>query len=868
MAATDEKTTATNKSEAEWQKEIDEITQGSTVDVDATTFLRRSKAYEAIGQYDRAFADVRMAINMDRDNEDAIQSIHRILRVTNQELLSGEPSLKTLMLWASGGSAAAREDSEVTVTQHRQQQVERRRLEAANRLAMMTMREPAVAGRIVREGGIELFLPAFIAERKRAGEQAAPSLQAALLRILSNIAMLPEQAPLLLAYIDEDNVEIFIGELEPEMVRVSCDALATLVLHSLPQMAIPALKSSALVIMKALMKRLEPTLDTDVRIGGLNGLIKAIGDNDSALGLILSPQYETILALAGDKDEKMRGLVPVALSRVFGQVDAKQQKAVEEATYKIVGKWLESDAAPEKTQGLQALAATFHASSTIGSYILQKGGVVTSMVDIVEFESTPIQIATVNTLSSACSDKDCRKLISQRATEALLKFVDSKDPALSSATSLCLIKLMSVDKELEKRLLSSPTKMAATFMTVIAHGVKDAPLRRNAIEALTYLSTTPQTKSRMASDTKFLQSLSQIAKSDDSRPLHYGIAAILSNITSYRKRLTEEEQQVRKLREMAKEDIAKDDPLDNDDAVSKRCEQVAKAGCVPALVALSKSSSENIRDAVSQAFLNLSTERTLRGVLVQQGAIKPLISLSTTGSAEGKLLSSHAIAKIAITVDPNLAFKGERATELVRPLITLLNGESELRQFEGLMALTNLASMDEEVRGRIVAGGGVKAMEYLQFSDNEMVRRAATEGLCNMMFEPSVFQSYAESPIGGGRLRMMVALCDSEDPLTRRAASGALAVLSASPNACRLIMEESRGLEMVVQLLREADQELVHRGVECVKNLVGVSADFGRRLESAGVVAVLRGLVMGGKGAVKEGAVEALRGFKGQGISV
>ncbi|KAJ3054508.1 Protein unc-45 A [Rhizophlyctis rosea] len=861
-------TSADSKTETEWQKEIDDITQSlSTIEVDAATFLKRSKAYEALGHFDRAFADVRMAINMDRENEDAIQSIHRLLRLTDKALMNGEPSLKTLILWASGGSAAAREDSEITVLQSRQSSVERRRLEAANRLAMMSSREPAVAARVVREGGIELFVPAFVTERQRVGEQGAPSLQAAFLRLLSNIALIPETAPLLLAYINEENVDIFIGKEEPSMVRVACDTLATLVLHSLPQMGIPALKAAALVIVKALLQRLSSEHEIDVRVAALNGVIKAVGNNDSALSLILSPDYERVLALSGDQEEKLRGLVPVALSRVFGHVDAKEQKTVEDATYKIIGRWLESDAAIEKTRGLQALAAVFHASSAIGSYILQQDGVIISMVDIVEFESVPVQVATVETLSSACSDKDCRKLIASRAKEVLLKFADSKEPTLSSATSLCLIKLMSTDKELEQQLLSSPTKMAATFMSVIAIGLKDGGLQQNGIEALTYLSVTPAIKAKMASDTKFLTALGQLAK-QDIRALHYGVSTIIANITNYRKRLTEEEQQIRKLREMAKEDVPKDDPLDVDTEVAKRGEAVAKAGGVPALIALAKSSSENVRDAVSQAFLNLATERTLRGVLVQQGAIKPIINLSTTGSEEGKSSAAQALAKVAITVNPNLAFKGERATELVRPLISLVQNESELKQFEGLMALTNLASVDDEVRTRIVKAGGVKAMEFLQFSDNLMVRRAATEALCNMMFDETVFASYAGAKVGGGRLRMMVALCDSEDKETRRAASGALAILSSSEDACKLIMEESRGLEVVVQLIKEEDGELVHRGAECVKNLAVASGDFARRLEANGVVGVLRGLVVTGKGPVKDGAIDALKAFKAQGVNV
>ncbi len=56
----------------------------------------------------------------------------------------------------------------------------------------------------------------------------------------------------------------------------------------------------------------------------------------------------------------------------------------------------------------------------------------------------------------------------------------------------------------------------------------------------------------------------------------------------------------------------------------------------------------------------------------------------------------------AITMDPNIAFKGERAAELVRPLVRLLKSEDGLQNFESLLALTNLATLSEEIRHRIV----------------------------------------------------------------------------------------------------------------------------------------------------------------------
>ena len=59
--------------------------------------------------------------------------------------------------------------------------------------------------------------------------------------------------------------------------------------------------------------------------------------------------------------------------------------------------------------------------------------------------------------------------------------------------------------------------------------------------------------------------------------------------------------------------------------------------------------------------------------------------------------------------------------------------------FEALLGLTNLASVDDATKNRITSEkGGVRALEYLQFSDHELVRRAATECMTNLLPHPKV----------------------------------------------------------------------------------------------------------------------------------
>lgn len=168
-------------------------------------------------------------------------------------------------------------------------------------------------------------------------------------------------------------------------------------------------------------------------------------------------------------------------------------------------------------------------------------------------------------------------------------------------------------------------------------------------------------------------------------------------------------------------------------------------------------------------------------------------------------------------MDPHIAFKGEKAAELVRPLLRLLAAEEGLLNFEALMALTNLASMSEEIRFRIVKEKGVRQIEYLMFSEHEMIQRAATEAMCNLMVSEEVFNYYAEAETSE-RMKIFLGLSDVEEFATRRAASGCLAILSGSEKACRHIQNEKISLEVLVSLLG-SEPELQHRAMVTLSNI-------------------------------------------------
>ena len=106
-----------------------------------------------------------------------------------------------------------------------------------------------------------------------------------------------------------------------------------------------------------------------------------------------------------------------------------------------------------------------------------------------------------------------------------------------------------------------------------------------------------------------------------------------------------------------------------------------------------------------------------------------------------RLEAAHAVAKMLITTNPNLLSEHQRLGS-IKPLIAICKDAtaSNLQQFEALLALTNVLSCGPSEHEKFAAEKGVQAVHYLIFSEHWMVRRAATEALCNMASNEHLLQ--------------------------------------------------------------------------------------------------------------------------------
>ncbi|KAF9985954.1 hypothetical protein BGZ65_009330 [Modicella reniformis] len=644
------------------------------------------------------------------------------------------------------------------------------------------------------------------------------------------------------------------------------------------------------------------------------------------------------------KPVDLKPMVAILLAKAFETASNKDH--VQDRSAEIVLVDIGSDKIKVRTAGFHALGTIVQADMSIGCGILTKEGLLAELMDCIELEPENIQIILTETLSMACADAKTRAAVGLYCSEFLKSIVlrgASKNQHLKGAAAVALTKISlansrkdpsvglngleetSQDDKSSGATGDEEVQLTKLFATLLRDDKNDGNkgVQLNAVEGLAYASIQPAVKQMIISDKALLLSLFQLGEDTKSNPLKYGLIIILNNLTAYRKRLTPEQEQMIKLKKMAgtlpksgskrPQNIDENDPLDAEAVVNQRNITLVKLGVMPTLHSIGHQASETVRQSLAQVLRNLITPPETRGLLVQQGVVRLLMPMAlqqlqqeSPTSEPTKTAATQALAKLSITLDPRLTFKSHKVPELVKPLIWLMESTDQLCQFESLMALTNLGSIgDVEVSSLIVQDGAIEKMENLQFSENIMVRRAATEALCNMIFFEPVFELYSDPQKSKEKIHLMLALCDADDFMTRRAASGALAVLSTNTDVCTMIMAQDRGLEILRSLitlgvpgpksdkkaveakaiedvLSDQDsvvdhvvavariEELRHRGAECFKNLVKIGGkEISQKIAAQGGIQQLANLVQASSNeAVRYCAMEALKEMSDQGIEL
>lgn len=517
-----------------------------------------------------------------------------------------------------------------------------------------------------------------------------------------------------------------------------------------------------------------------------------------------------------------------------------------------------------------AATAIFPVAVTAAAALFLTEGFVSTLVPLVEKkQSHKLEQATLELISAACVDKNCREAINKHCREWLEVLVaEAQDKKRSNLAALILVKLGEQQPASDGPQIITPTRvdqsdLIASFKSMVIGS--DTSSKQDSIEGLAYASLQPNVREDLSKSPKFLKRLVG-TMSDGAVPSNilFGGLTIFVNITNYLPIQSEEEKRMAQLKAYAnvQKPTAPDELLD-DANTAIRCRRILEADIVPLLVHVCKKGSPAILSNSAQILLSLSKDPKSRGIMAQQGAVKLLTQIwdqmaataakSATGTTPfppaAAPATAQALSRLLISINPSHVFNASLpSTSAIRPLLSQLtrtdSSSWQLHAFEALLALTNLASLDRETQDHIIRQAFDIVTDDLLLSSHTMIRRASTELICNLMASPECIAHFADpaSPRAKQRLHILLAMTDVDDTPTRSAAGGALAMLLSIEEAVASLLKQEKGVDFLLGLCTDEDDDIKYRGVVCIRSVADIPEGI-QKLQDKGAVDILKSLL-------------------------
>jgi hypothetical protein len=536
-------------------------------------------------------------------------------------------------------------------------------------------------------------------------------------------------------------------------------------------------------------------------------------------------------------------------------------------------------------QSFSAAAAVFPMEPKAASETFLDAGFLPNFANLIrQWRSVRLEQAALELLNVACMDPNCRDAIRKYCPEWLQEVTtaagtDQRRMSQTTMANLVLEKIANTQPKGEEASYpiddrNAQEKRLYRFQAVMIDPKSTKDTKTSAIEGRAFASIQPWAKDHISQDKDTLKSLIALYGEDElPTAARFGILSILANITTYRPVISDEQKKLAELKAYAASTkLPPPDPLDDDGRVTIRCKKLLDIGIVP-LLKKHKQTTPTSQFQTLTILNSLSRETPHRSILARQGTIRYLITTyDNLTLPEGQLVAAHALARILISVNPAHAFTPPTSpSSAIRPLVSLLAPDPAaegprnlLPTFEALLALTNLASLDEDTADAIVRRAWQPVEDDLILNANTRIQRAATELICNLSTCPAGAAQFTAGARANTRLRTLIALADAEDVETRRAAAGGLAILSEWDEVATGLLQMDGAVEKIMAIADDENAEVVIRGLSALRNCV-LAAKGSDKVKVKSVIAsqdgikVLEKAVKGGDAGVGEVVAEVVR---------
>ncbi|CCJ30517.1 unnamed protein product [Pneumocystis jirovecii] len=441
-------------------------------------------------------------------------------------------------------------------------------------------------------------------------------------------------------------------------------------------------------------------------------------------------------------------------------------------------------------------------SSIAGSLFLKNGFLEELCADIQNDDE--VNLFFLQMISSSCINSNCREKLLEMFIPTLNDLRKEKNIKINSLSEIIMIKLTyQINKKENTNNLSKENILNLTknIVSIISQDYINVSV--SFIEGLTYLSML------------FMAISKRIKEESDDISFIFSTLVCIKNIVSYKPKLTEEQEQIIKLKNILQEHLTvHEDNLESDEKVSERCLKIINHQILIILNSTLSCKLDSIKTFCSKIILSLATKPKHRFLLAEQDSqIKALtVEDSETNFQYPAIVS---LAKMLITINPNSVFDRSRfqvddIVIYIYECLKVSENNNLLVQFECLLALTNLTSLNIEVREKFISILW-PMIEWLWLSDNQLIQRSAVELLCNLVACPSGITIFSKKR--KQRIHILLALADSPDKKTRIAAGGALAILSNNISICEAMLEKKEAIKIILDMVNEETDDLIHRGL-------------------------------------------------------